>query len=115
MAAAALIANIATIVGAAASVGSNVYQNVESANAKKTADNTAALERFKQDQLLRQQADQEKIKKDTEARDLRRQSLAEKMAASGTNIKGGTVLTSPIGVPGAAATGNVGAKTAIGG
>lgn len=105
---------VAAVVGALAAVGGTVAGQVQSANAKKTADNTAALERFKQDQLLRQQADQEKIKKDTEARDLRRQSLAEKMAASGTNIKGGTVLTSPIGVPGAAATGNVGAKTAIG-
>lgn len=109
----ALIGAIAGVVGAASAAGTGAYSIVEANEQKKEGKDAAARQRAEQERLIKEkqqkEADAATLEKATMQRDQLRQGQKTKAAAAGG--RAGTILTSPLGLPGDLGSGG---KTILG-
>lgn len=96
MAAETIIA-ISAAVSAATAIGSSTYQGLQGAEAASEAKKASAIQSSKQDELLKQNKDQDFLSSQTTVRDKQKAALQAKNAQE-AQAKGGTILTSPLGV-----------------
>jgi len=100
------------IMAGAAFAGGTAMQVSQQQKMTDAADHTAKVQKEQQDKLNRDLADKDRAEKDQEAKDLARDLSRRNSSAPVNASRGGTVLTSPLGVSGAAPV--AGGKTLLG-